>query len=175
MIRGETVTLNCNATIQNISLINWKKDKFVFAYRTSDPVNVSTLTSDKLQIYIDSNSVWTVKLLNAQPDDAGRYVCDVTGDGGVRTIVWSLQVSEEPPGRQRWRQSRSSIQRSRWRFSPFTCGFVQKSFQRGLLCISSHVFLFSCCVSSLWLSASVGEYMWSPSAFLSVSPAGVWR
>ncbi|CAF90646.1 unnamed protein product [Tetraodon nigroviridis] len=95
--RGEPVTLNCSINMTNITQISWRKDTLIFVYLASDKLKLSNLTSDRLQIDIDSSSLSTLKLLAAQPDDAGRYICQVIARAGVRRTEWSLHVSEEAP------------------------------------------------------------------------------
>ncbi|TWW80935.1 hypothetical protein D4764_01G0007500 [Takifugu flavidus] len=98
VVRGETVTLNCNVTMENITLTEWYKDKIIFVYQHSTKRKFSDLPPDRLQMNIDTNSQSTLKLLNAQPDDAGYYRCIASGLTGVRRIVWNLLVSEGPEG-----------------------------------------------------------------------------
>ncbi|XP_056906193.1 uncharacterized protein LOC130535251 isoform X2 [Takifugu flavidus] len=100
VVRGKTFTLNCNVTMKNITQINWYKDKTIFAYQHSTKRKFSDLPHDRLQINIDTNSQSTLKLLNAQPDDAGYYNCRVAALTGIRRIVWNLLVSEGPEGEE---------------------------------------------------------------------------
>ncbi|XP_056906210.1 uncharacterized protein LOC130535264 isoform X1 [Takifugu flavidus] len=100
VVRGETVTLNCNVTMENIKQTEWFKDKLIFAFQYSTKRNVSSLPPDRLQMNIDTNSQSTLKLLNAQPGDAGYYNCSVIGLTGIRRIVWNLLVSEGPEGEE---------------------------------------------------------------------------
>lgn len=99
--RGEPVTLNCSTTAENITQINWKTDTLFFAYDYISKVNYSNFTSDRVQINIDSNSSSTLKLLNAQSDDAGNYSCTITSIHGNNVIVWTLSECKNPAGRQR--------------------------------------------------------------------------
>lgn len=108
VVRGETVTLNCNITMENIKQTEWYKDKIIFNYQHSTKRNVSRLPSDRLQMNIDTNNQSTLKLLNAQPDDAGHYRCSVVGLTGNRRIVWNLLVSEGPEGEGRQREDRAT-------------------------------------------------------------------
>ncbi|XP_029696968.1 uncharacterized protein isoform X5 [Takifugu rubripes] len=86
--------------MENISQTEWHKDKLIFNYQHSTKSKFSDLPPDRLQMNIDTNSQSTLKLLNAQPDDAGYYRCTVIGLTGRRTIVWNLLVSEGPEGEE---------------------------------------------------------------------------
>ncbi|XP_056906252.1 uncharacterized protein LOC130535264 isoform X5 [Takifugu flavidus] len=86
--------------MENIKQTEWFKDKLIFAFQYSTKRNVSSLPPDRLQMNIDTNSQSTLKLLNAQPGDAGYYNCSVIGLTGIRRIVWNLLVSEGPEGEE---------------------------------------------------------------------------
>lgn len=97
VFRGESVSLHCRTTVENTSQINWKGDKFTYAYDYVSKLHFSNSTSDQVQINIDSKFS-TLNLLNIQSHDAGNYSCTLATTHGLRVTVWTLTVSENPAG-----------------------------------------------------------------------------
>ncbi|CAJ1079559.1 Hypothetical predicted protein [Xyrichtys novacula] len=92
--RGDPVKLICNESKPD-EFIKWTKGRRYFSYAfIHNKQNLSTLTSDRLTI--DVNSPSKLMISNAQDSDGGLYTCEVTSDGVILTIQWNLTVSEKP-------------------------------------------------------------------------------
>ncbi|KAM3608487.1 uncharacterized protein V6R79_026329 [Siganus canaliculatus] len=93
VFRGESVTLMCNASLENMMQINWNIGRDVFVYSMGK--KTPNLLSHRMRINSDSPS--RLDILDAQPDDTGLYTCTVTYEIGIPRITeWNLTVSEKP-------------------------------------------------------------------------------
>ena len=95
--RGESVTLTCNTSEENITQISWTKDRFSFVHSIQLNQTFSNLTSNRLTI--DRNLPLKLNVSNAQHEDTGLYTCIVTSVRGERIIKWNMTVSEAPEGK----------------------------------------------------------------------------
>ncbi|XP_044074074.1 uncharacterized protein LOC122886147 isoform X1 [Siniperca chuatsi] len=99
--RGDSVMFTCNISNANTTQISWTKGRFVFTYSILHNQTFSNFTSHRLRI--DLNLPSKLNIFSVQHDDAGLYVCNVTGKRGLATTEWNLTVSEKPEEiSQRW-------------------------------------------------------------------------
>ncbi|XP_026001577.1 uncharacterized protein LOC113008415 [Astatotilapia calliptera] len=87
---GDSVTLTCNISEKNATLITWTNKRSVFHY--SIVLNRTHSNFNRLKI----NHEFPTKLIifSAQPEDEGLYTCKITDRSGVNSITWNLTVSE---------------------------------------------------------------------------------
>ncbi|XP_051260724.1 uncharacterized protein LOC127366059 isoform X2 [Dicentrarchus labrax] len=92
VFRGDSIMFTCNTSMANVTLTKWTKGRFVFTYSIINNKTFSNFTSHRLRI--DSNSSTKLHVINAQCDDEGLYICNVTSIDGPSSVVWNLTVSE---------------------------------------------------------------------------------
>ncbi|XP_026001576.1 myosin light chain kinase, smooth muscle [Astatotilapia calliptera] len=127
---GDSVTLTCNISVKNATLITWTNKRSVFHY--SIVLNRTHSNFNRLKI----NHEFPTKLIifSAQPEDEGLYTCKITDRSGVNSITWNLTVSEN------LKESTSS--KYFLHILPPAIGFL-------LCCITLAVFLYRCCTRTL--------------------------
>ncbi|XP_039455504.1 uncharacterized protein LOC116316149 isoform X1 [Oreochromis aureus] len=130
--RGDSVTLTCNISKTNATLITWTNNRSVFQYSIELNRTYSNFSLHRLKI----NHEFPTKLIifSGQPEDEGLYTCSITKRRGVNSITWSLTVSENP-------EEPTSSKYFLYILPP-AIGFL-------LCCITLAVFLYRCCTRTL--------------------------
>ncbi|XP_031590476.2 uncharacterized protein LOC116316117 [Oreochromis aureus] len=88
--RGDSVTLTCNISKTNATLITWTNNRSVFKYSIALNRTYSNFSLHRLKINHE------LIIFSAQPEDEGLYTCNITDRRGVNSITWNLTVSENP-------------------------------------------------------------------------------
>ncbi|KAL3969858.1 type II keratin, basic [Sarotherodon galilaeus] len=88
--RGDSVTLTCNISKTNATLITWTNNRSVFQYSIVLNRTYSNFSLHRLKINHE------LIIFSAQPEDEGLYTCNITDRSGVSSITWNLTVSENP-------------------------------------------------------------------------------
>ncbi|XP_028249237.1 zwei Ig domain protein zig-1-like isoform X2 [Parambassis ranga] len=94
VFRGESVTLTCNISMENVTFIKWTRGRPLFTYSMLSNQTFSNFSSDRLKIDVDFPS--TLNITNVQLEDAGIYSCEATDRIGTHNVTWNLTVSENP-------------------------------------------------------------------------------
>ncbi|TMS06662.1 hypothetical protein E3U43_016421 [Larimichthys crocea] len=94
VLRGDSISFDCNTSKADTRQIIWTKDRFLFSYSFLKNLTFSNFTSPRLRI--DQNFPSVLNVSDAQHEDAGLYECVVTAHDGPRTTQWNLTVSEKP-------------------------------------------------------------------------------
>nr|XP_046261128.1 uncharacterized protein LOC124067634 isoform X2 [Scatophagus argus] len=90
---GKSVTLTCNASMANVTQINWTKGSSLFTHVILKNQTFSNLTSHRLRV--DPNFPLNLHISNVQHNDTGLYRCTANSVNTVTTTEWNLTVSEE--------------------------------------------------------------------------------
>ncbi|XP_023806580.1 uncharacterized protein LOC105356837 [Oryzias latipes] len=101
---GGTVTLNCNASISNLSQLTWELNgELLFVFTTLDngdlfETSAASTLNLKLNLNLNRSDIQRYALVIEKANEfhSGNYTCETTTGQGISKQTWELLITEKP-------------------------------------------------------------------------------